>query len=388
MQKQTGQLLTILVLPIVLTACGGGGGNSGGSTPPALPTLSISNSLANEGNSGKTSIAFTVMLSAVDSSDVTVHYDTQNGTAVAGSDYDAASGTLTILTGNTTATLTVMIAGDTTVETDETFSVVLSNPSANATIANATATGTIINDDIAPPPPPPTSVSLNDTGMQSCGNESSNGLACADAAQATDQFPNQDAQHGRDVTDNHDADGHAGFSFVKLDTNGVALSDQSVSYTTTPWSCVQDQVTGLMWEVKTSDAGLRDAKWDYTWFNSTGINSGMGGLNRGVSSGGQCSSSDRCDSEKYVEDVNVLQLCGKSDWRLPNRTELLSLVDYGTSAAPLIDSKYFPNTAIASYWSETPGPLQNAWMVDYRRGTARVMFSTNAMPIRLVRGGN
>jgi hypothetical protein len=83
---------------------------------------------------------------------VTVSFATADGTATAGSDYVATSGTLTFNPGVTTQTITVNVVGDTTVEPNETFLVNLSAPS-NATIATGQGTGTIVNDDGAPPPP-------------------------------------------------------------------------------------------------------------------------------------------------------------------------------------------------------------------------------------------
>jgi hypothetical protein len=101
-------------------------------------------------------MAFTVRLSAPSTQAVTVSYSTANGTATAGSDYTAATGTLTFAPGETSKTIGVSVLGDTVVEADETFSVQLGS-AAGATIARATAVGTIVNDDIAPPPPPPPS---------------------------------------------------------------------------------------------------------------------------------------------------------------------------------------------------------------------------------------
>src|SRR5207244_3594616 len=81
---------------------------------------------------------------------VTVDYTTNNGTAtVADGDYDAASGTVTFDPGQTTQTVDVTINGDTTHETDETFTVDLSNAS-NAGIADGSGLGTIQDDDAAP----------------------------------------------------------------------------------------------------------------------------------------------------------------------------------------------------------------------------------------------
>jgi hypothetical protein len=89
---------------------------------------------------------FTVTLSKTSSKTITVNYKTQNGTATAGSDYVAKSGTLTFSSGTTKLTIGVSIDGDKVIEPNETFKVVLSS-AVNATIIKATGTGTILNDD-------------------------------------------------------------------------------------------------------------------------------------------------------------------------------------------------------------------------------------------------
>jgi len=112
---------------------------------PTTPSLSIANVSLTEGNSGTTSMNFTVNLSS--STATTVNYTTSDGTASAGSDYTAKTGTLTFTSGGaTTQTISIPIIGDTTIESDETFYVTLSNAS-NAAISTATATGAILNDD-------------------------------------------------------------------------------------------------------------------------------------------------------------------------------------------------------------------------------------------------
>jgi chitinase len=127
---------------------------AGHDLPPPLPTLSVGDASVTEGNSGTQDLAFMVTLSAQATSPVTVAYATGNGTATAGSDYTTASGTLTFAPGQTTQIVHVQVAGDSTVESNETLTLNLSAPN-GATIADGTATGTIINDDVAPPPPPP-----------------------------------------------------------------------------------------------------------------------------------------------------------------------------------------------------------------------------------------
>ncbi len=110
------------------------------------PTLTINDVTVTEGNSGTTNATFTVTLSAASGLVTTVNYATANGTATAGSDYVATSGTKTIAVGATSGTIVVPINGDTTIEANETFFVNLTTP-VNATIADAQGQGTITNDD-------------------------------------------------------------------------------------------------------------------------------------------------------------------------------------------------------------------------------------------------
>ncbi|MDP3859664.1 MAG: Calx-beta domain-containing protein [Stagnimonas sp.] len=115
----------------------------------ATPSLSIGNATVTEGNSGSATATFTVSLSAASGQSVSVSYATADGTATAGSDYTARSGTLTFAPGTTTQTLAVTVTGDAIDELDEAFTLALSAPT-NATVANGTGTGTITDDDGAP----------------------------------------------------------------------------------------------------------------------------------------------------------------------------------------------------------------------------------------------
>lgn len=112
-----------------------------------LVGISISGGSVTEGNSGTTPLSFTVTLASAAASTVTVNYATANGTAAAGSDFTATSGTLTFAPGETSKTVSVAVIGDTAFESNETFALTLSGASANARIATASATGTIVNDD-------------------------------------------------------------------------------------------------------------------------------------------------------------------------------------------------------------------------------------------------
>lgn len=84
---------------------------------------------------------------------VSINFATSNGTATAGSDYTATSGTLTFAAGETTKTFSIPITNDETVEGNETVNITLSNPTGGATLGGqATAVLTIHDDDVAPQP--------------------------------------------------------------------------------------------------------------------------------------------------------------------------------------------------------------------------------------------
>ena len=124
----------------------------GGTTPPppALPDMTISDVSISEGNSGSKTASFNVSLSTAVTSAVVVSYATANGTAQSGSDYTAIAGKLTFAAGQTSKTIQVQILGDTTVEANEAFNLVLSDI-VGAKLARSAAIGTIVNDDTPPP---------------------------------------------------------------------------------------------------------------------------------------------------------------------------------------------------------------------------------------------
>ncbi len=119
------------------------------------PSLSVNDVTVTEGDSGTTSATFTVTLAPASGQNVSVDYSTADGTATAPADYAATSGTLTFAPGQTTRTVTVLVAGDLLDEANETYFVNLSNPS-NATIADGQGLGTITDDDALP------ALSIND----------------------------------------------------------------------------------------------------------------------------------------------------------------------------------------------------------------------------------
>jgi probable HAF family extracellular repeat protein len=117
-----------------------------GSSPPPAPGITIFDVSVTEGQNGAKTVSFSVRLSFAAASNVTVAYSTANGTATAGSDYDAAAGTLTIPAGQLIRTIEVTVRGDRKREPDEVFYVNLANP-AGATITDGQALGTLRNDD-------------------------------------------------------------------------------------------------------------------------------------------------------------------------------------------------------------------------------------------------
>ena len=117
--------------------------------PP--PTVTVTGGSVTEGDSGTRSIAFPVSIDESADVNTFIDYATSDGTAVAGVDYTATSGTLAILAGATSTIVTVDVAGDTEFEFDETFTLTLSNPVDAVLGPVASAIGTINDDDDADP---------------------------------------------------------------------------------------------------------------------------------------------------------------------------------------------------------------------------------------------
>ncbi|MET0551965.1 MAG: Calx-beta domain-containing protein [Vicinamibacteria bacterium] len=112
----------------------------------APPSLAPAECAVLEGDAGTASCAFPVTLTPASGKTVQVAYFTVNGTAVAGSDYEATSGILTFAPGVASRSVAVPVNGDTAVEPDELFSLVLSSPT-NATVDVGNAQGVILDDD-------------------------------------------------------------------------------------------------------------------------------------------------------------------------------------------------------------------------------------------------
>ena len=233
---------------------------------------------------------------------------------------------------------------------------------------------------------------LNDTGTDWSGNiASGNNSTCV--ASSDNAVAAQDCSHGRDVTHDDDSDGHAGFSYTKLNSSGAPLSDQNTEYAVSPWACVKDNVTGLIWEVKTDDGGLHDKDDTYTWYNTDSVRNGGDAGDADADDGNTCYAYDSgdaatfCNTDAYVRRVNAIGLCGASDWRMPTHSELESLVHYGR-INPVIDADYFPHT-VGTAWSDSPYISKyDSWAVDFNGGYSTNRSKYGGQAVRLVRNAD
>ena len=210
-----------------------------------------------------------------------------------------------------------------------------------------------------------------DTGMTKCYNDSVE-IACPSSGQP---FYGQDAQYTINP-----------MSYTKLDGSGNALPDSAAS-----WVTVKDNVTGLIWEMKTNLDGVQnysdphDADNTYTWYDS---NSATNGGDAGTPGAGT-------DTEDFIKALNDAHYGGYSDWRMPTLNELTSIVNYSIARpgpGPTIDTGYFSNTAERAYWSSSTTYVNNttyfAWLVYFDSGGhVRGWVKDGAINVRAVRGG-
>jgi uncharacterized protein YaiE (UPF0345 family) len=305
-----------------------------------------------------------VVVSGIDTTPNYTFSSDEAGTITYGG--DCSSTTMNALVGNNTITFNSFTPQ--AVGTHSNCTITVTDAAANPSIALNVSTFTIVQPKL-----------LNDTGITLCGDYAfgasgnhHNDVSCIGADVDGDPIPvDQDALFGRDSNGatNTDSNGHKGFDFTKLDNNGDALAIQNGVYDEltgtegagTKWRCVRDNVTGLIWEVKTDDAGLRDKDNTYDWATTAPV---------------------------YVANVNALgsPLCGATDWRLPTAEELMSIVNHNVTN-PSIDALYFPNTISGEYWSSMADHAigANAWTILFGAGEEVSNLNTNAYSVRLVR---
>ncbi|MFC4701940.1 DUF1566 domain-containing protein [Glaciecola siphonariae] len=210
-------------------------------------------------------------------------------------------------------------------------------------------------------------------------------------------YPGQDAQYGNDRLQTTGSlqktgRGENGFDFTRLNDNGDPVDDLSL-----PFSCVRDNITGLVWEIKNTDAGsIHNANSTFTWYQDEGEIGGFEGDINAQSESCELSG-DQCNTQAFVEQVNQAGRCGFFDWRLPTHAELQSILHYGKDSAPLIDTFYFPNTGSSPslwYWTRQSSAdgvneeiARNAWAIDFASGVDNFWSKSSEHRVRLVRAG-
>jgi chitinase len=269
---------------------------------------------------------------------------------------------------------------------------VLSQRTITFTLAVRDVSGNVVEDAVNVVVKPLLNRPLNDTGILLQATNTNN-----NSNQHQDGFPGQDGQRGQDIIAANGllekaGRGEQGFDFTRLNAEG-----DEIDATSTAWSCVRDNVTGLIWEVKLASAstGLQSSSYSYTWYAAEN-GSDPSGTQTGAAA--SCNLTE-CNTSAYVEAVNELGLCNFNDWRLPSHQELLSLVHFGHDVAPMIDADYFPNTTLnlsspTWYWtnqSSADGAAEEisrtAWALDFASGNDNFLTKASPARIRLVRAG-
>lgn len=170
---------------------------------------------------------------------------------------------------------------------------------------------------------------------------------------------------------------------TKISAQGSAISTEAVE-----WSCVLDNQTELMWEVKSAigESGINDADYVYSWFKTSDIDFKGHGV---TENGGICIDSSHCDTEKFVHNMNQLNWCGFNDWRLPTRLELQSIINY-SRAIPAVEYLFFPHTQNDYYWTADIDidDLDSAWMVNFLYGNIQGNLTSIPRAVRLVRNSD
>ncbi|BBN82867.1 hypothetical protein PA25_28520 [Pseudoalteromonas sp. A25] len=234
---------------------------------------------------------------------------------------------------------------------------------------------------------------IQDTGVTQCYDSSAK-VSCASS-----DYPRQDADIGRDSVAtfiDKSGKGRASFDYTKLNEFADELPD-----TATNFSCVRDNINGLIWEVKLANTGtvpntnVRDANNHYTWYVLDDKGEALPGGVTGAANS-TCPSNVDCGVQTYIDTVNSSNFCGGSNWRLPTYVELLSLVDFGIEEAlHLLDTEMFPNMPAQSqlghlyYWTAQTSvdgrSLTQAFILDMQTGNDLAYPKSNTAYVRLVR---
>jgi len=167
-------------------------------------------------------------------------------------------------------------------------------------------------------------------------------------------------------------------NLVKLSYEGLQLNTNN-----SKWSCVLDEDSSLVWEVKKIQDGIQYMMNTYTWFDGyTGEENGKYSRNCFWGEGG--------NTKDYIAALNKQKLCSFNNWRLPTQDELKSLVNYYSESDILIDLSFFPNTQSSTYWTSVS--LESnpslAYEVPFIIGGSIVRDKSIDTLIRLVRSAD
>ena len=176
------------------------------------------------------------------------------------------------------------------------------------------------------------------------------------------------------------------FDMTRLAADGGVYKGNN-RFTEQPWACARDNKTGFTWEVKTGTPGLHAGTNTYTWYSRDEKTNGdvEGKLNGGVCTG------SGCDTESFIAAVNTEHLCGYTDWRLPSKDELGTLVDAAIPIpGPTLPVAFFPNTqnTKSGYWTSTIFHMHNesAWTWRFDQGIDFVAVKEAPHYVMLVHG--
>lgn len=150
-------------------------------------------------------------------------------------------------------------------------------------------------------------------------------------------------------------------SYTKLDAFGKALAADAAD-----WAMIRDNVTGLIWEVKTAgdDTDIRYNGKTCAWWDIQNV---------------------------FIMPLNNARFGGHSDWRLPTIKELYTILsNLKTYPGPKINPAYFPNTIPSNYWASDRDAVNpnNWWGLDFGSGGAVSNANADAYYVRAVRGAH
>jgi hypothetical protein len=137
---------------------------------------------------------------------------------------------------------------------------------------------------------------------------------------------------------------------------------------------VRDNVTGLIWEVKTDDGSVHDRNNTYTWYDRNDGEAGTPG--------------EGTDTEDFINDLNTQNFGGYSDWRMPTIQELASITNKGIYN-PTVNMEYFPGTQSSFYWSDTNWTysIDYVWGIPFDYGYGYGNYKSQSYYVRAVRSG-